>query len=165
MKAKFEKMISENKSLILRICRFYYAWNKKEAIEDLYQEIVLNLWKAYPKFITNQQCKSSTWLYRVALNTALLQQRNEQKIIYTSLNNEIANEVDDGNVLLVNELQRLVRRLNKEEQNIVYLYLEDFSHQEIAEILGISVSNVGTKLHRIKLKLKNLNKSDNNYGT
>lgn len=89
MKVEFEKMISNNKFLILRICPFYYAWNNKEAIEDLYQEIVLNLWKSYPKFIKNQQCKPSTWLYRVALNTALLQKRNERKIIYTLLNNSL----------------------------------------------------------------------------
>ncbi len=156
MKAEFEKMILENKFLILRICRFYYEWNKKELIEDLYQEIVFNLWKSYPKFIRNQQCKTSTWLYRVALNTTLLQKRNDRKIIYTPLNEEIIDIPDNSN-LLINILYELVEKLEQEERNIICLYLEDLSHQEIAEILGISVSNVGTKIYRIKTKLKKLN--------
>ncbi len=156
MKAEFEKMILENKYLILRICRFYYEWSKKELIEDLYQEIVFNLWKSYPKFIRNQKCKTSTWLYRVALNTTLLQKRNDSKIIYTPLNEEIFNTADD-NDLLIDILYELVEKLDQEEKNIICLYLEDLSHQEIAEILGISVSNVGTKIYRIKKKLKKLN--------
>ncbi|HPW67465.1 MAG TPA: sigma-70 family RNA polymerase sigma factor [Salinivirgaceae bacterium] len=161
MKAEFEKMISENRSLILRICRFYNAWNEKEAIEDLYQEIVLNLWEGYPKFINNQRCKPSTWLYRVALNTALLQKRNERKITYIPLNNQTLSETcSDDNDLQINVLYRLIEKLNSEDKTIIYLYLDDLSHKEIAEILGISETNVGTKIHRIKSKLKKLNKTD-----
>ncbi|HOG18825.1 MAG TPA: sigma-70 family RNA polymerase sigma factor [Salinivirgaceae bacterium] len=161
MKAEFEKMISENRSLILRICRFYNAWNEKEAIEDLYQEIVLNLWKGYLKFINNQRCKPSTWLYRVALNTALLQKRNERKITYVPLNNQTLSETrGDGNDLQINVLYKLIEKLNSEDKTIIYLYLDDLSHKEIAEILGISETNVGTKIHRIKSKLKKLNKTD-----
>ncbi len=158
MKAEFEKMIMENKFLILRICHFYYSWNQKELIEDLYQEILFNLWKSYPKFIRNQKCKISTWLYRVALNTTLLQKRNESKMIYVPLNGEILNTTKNDNDFLIDILYELVEKLDREEKNIIYLYLEDLSHKEIAETLGISVSNVGTKIHRIKSKLKALNK-------
>lgn len=157
MKEKFEEMILRNRFLILRICRLYYIQNEKGTIEDLYQEIALNLWKGYPKFINNPQCKPSTWLYRVALNTLFLQKRNEHKITYITLNNEIANFTDtDDSDLLMGCLYKLIKRLNEEEKSIITLYLEDLSHQEIAEILGISVSNVGTKIHRIKLKLKKM---------
>lgn len=157
MKAAFEKMIIENKFLILRICHFYYSRNQKELIENLYQEILFNLWKSYPKFIRNQKCKTSTWLYRVALNTTLLQKRNESKMVYVPLNEEMLNTTNNDD-FLINVLYELIEKLDREEKNIIYLYLEDLSHKEIAEILGISVSNVGTKIHRIKSKLKALNK-------
>lgn len=159
MKEEFEKMIFENKFLILRICRFYNAWSEKEAIEDLYQEIILNLWKSYPKFISNQQCKPSTWLYRVALNTALLQKRNQNKITYVSLSNETANEISvKNNDMQISILYQLVEKLSEEDKNIIYLYLDDLSHKEIAEIIGISETNVSTKIYRIKAKLKKMNK-------
>lgn len=160
MEKEFEKLILENRLLILQICRLYRIWNGRETEEDLYQEIVLNLWNGYPKFINNQQCKTSTWLYRVALNTALLQKRNEKKVSYTSINSEIADlacEDDEG--LLIRQLYELVENLNLEDKSIITLYLQELSHKEIAAILGISVSNVGTKIQRIKLKLKGLNES------
>ncbi|PID93857.1 MAG: RNA polymerase subunit sigma-70 [Bacteroidetes bacterium] len=160
MKAEFEKMILENRLLLLRICRFYYARHEKEAREDLYQEIVLNLWKSYPKFVKNPQCKPSTWLYRVALNTALLQKRNERKLLYTPLNKEVIHTEEDDSDPIIKTLYRLVEKLTEEEKHIVYLYLEDLSHQEIAAVLGISVSNVGTKIYRIKQKLKHLKEKE-----
>jgi RNA polymerase sigma-70 factor (ECF subfamily) len=161
MEEEFKKMIFENKSLILRICRFYNAWHEKEAIEDLYQEIVLNLWKSYPKFINNQQCKASTWIYRIALNTALLQKRSRSKITYVTLNNHpVANQIsNDSNNSQIGILYRLIEKLNEEEKAIIYLYLDDLSHKEIAEIIGISETNVGTKIHRIKIKLKKMNET------
>lgn len=161
MEQEFEKLISENRLLILHICRLYRIWNGRETEEDLYQEIVLNLWKGFPKFYQNQQCKTSTWLYRVALNTALLQKRNEKKLSYTSINDKIADLAhDDHEELLIRQLYSLVEKLNWEEKSIITLYLQELSHKEIAEILGISVSNVGTKIQRIKLKLKKLNKME-----
>ncbi len=161
MEKEFEKLILENRLLILRICRLYRIWNGKETEEDLYQEIVLNLWKGYPKFINNQRCKSSTWLYRVALNTAILQKRNEKGISCAFVNNEIADlACEDEESSLIRRLYELVENLNNEEKTIITLYLEGLPHKEIADILGISISNVGTKIQRIKLKLKGLSKSE-----
>ena len=105
MEQEFEKLISENRLLILHICRLYHIWNGRETEEDLYQEIVLNLWKGFPKFHKNQQCKTSTWLYRVALNTALLQKRNEKKLSYTSINDKITDLAHDNHEeLLIRQL-------------------------------------------------------------
>ena len=154
----FEKMVSENRRLIMRVCHHYRMWNGKEAIDDLYQEIVLNLWKGYPKFRSDPRCKQSTWLYRVAINTALMQKRNDKKISYTSLDNEMADNFFDGdNSGMIMRLYELIENLDINAKNIILLYLEGLSHQEMADILGISITNVGTKIHRIKSKLRDLN--------
>lgn len=81
MEETFLEMVSENKDLILRICRIYCNTDSCFTIDDLYQEIVLNMWKGYPKYLHNKCCKASTWLYKVAINTALFHHRNEKKHI------------------------------------------------------------------------------------
>lgn len=159
MKEEFINMISANRQMILKICRFY-SYND-ESMEDLYQEILLNLWKGYPKFYKNPQCKPSTWLYRVALNTVLSNKRkqhNDSKIA-EAIAEANSNDEEDENKLLLYEL---ICSLNIEEQALIYLYLDGHSHHEIAETLGISISNVGTKIQRIKIKIKNIyNQSTN----
>jgi len=161
LRRDFEKMISENQRLIMRICHHYRMWNGKEAVDDLYQEIVLNMWKGYPKFRSNPCCKQSTWMYRVAINTALMQKRNDKKMNYTSLDSETADSFSEteGSAMIM-RLYELIDNLDISEKNIILLYLEGLSHQEMADILGISVTNVGTKIYRIKSKLKDLNEID-----
>ncbi|MGF1925960.1 MAG: RNA polymerase sigma factor [Bacteroidia bacterium] len=131
--------------------------------EDLYQEIVFQLWKSFDSF--NEQSKLSTWMYRVAMNTAIYTLKTAKRKINTisiDLETEyIVGIKDNSEELRVKVLYERIQMLNLLEKGIVMLYLEGKSHQEISEIVGISTSNVGTKISRIKEKLK----KNNTYGT
>ncbi len=151
-------MVSENKDLILRICRIYCNANSYFTIDDLYQEIVLNMWKGYPRYLHNRRCKASTWLYKVAINTALFYHRKQKKTHFSTLEPKNDSLPDPGNEdKMTIRLYGLIDMLNDEEKTIVALYLENLPQNEIAEIIGISATNVSTKIQRIKLKLKRLN--------
>lgn len=148
----FIQLIREQEKLIYKVCHIY--GELAEDRKDLFQEIVIQAWIAYPRF--NNQSKVSTWLYRVALNTAINHQRNKKKHISTDtswLSDHIADSLHTPNEEY-KIMHRLIADLPPLEKAIVLLYLEDNSHQAIADIIGLSVSNVGTRLARIKEKLK-----------
>jgi len=128
-------------------------------VEDLFQEIVLQLWRAWPTF--HRQSKVSTWMYRIALNTAITGlRRRTAKPILRPLDFEQHNYAEPPpqriDLQYAPELQYAVSRLNKFDRSLLLLYLEDKPYSEIAEILGLSTSNVGVKINRIKKKLKEL---------
>ena len=163
-KEEFINSIEEYKGIINKIS-FAYT-NNTDDRNDLKQEILIQLWKSYPKF--NHKSKLSTWIYRVALNTAISNLRKVKRKIhevelsekhYQIPDPDNKSECDDN----LKKLYELIYRLNDMERAIVLLYLEDQSYSEIAGIVGISETNVATKLSRIKLKLKNQfgNKEDN----
>jgi RNA polymerase sigma-70 factor (ECF subfamily) len=150
----FIRMIQENERIIYKICSFYTS--ELSPIEDLYQEVVLNLWKAYPKF--RNESRISTWIYRIALNSCISDLRKEskrQREISLSLSEDIVfepyNMEND-----IKELYHLIYQLKTLERAIILLWLEDKSYQEIADITGLTLSNVATKLKRIKEKLKTM---------
>lgn len=158
---KFATLMQTHQKLIYKVCHLYT--DRPEDVEDLFQEILLNLWRAYPKF--SGQSKFSTWLYRIALNTAITQlrkakrqQQYEVPLILEQLQVETAVKQEDQ----LRTLYNAIRQLNKVEKAVVFLYLEDRSYQEIGEILGISESNVGAKLTRIRHKLRTLTKEQSN---
>jgi RNA polymerase sigma-70 factor (ECF subfamily) len=125
-------------------------------LEDLYQEIVLNLWKAFPNFRNESQM--STWIYRIALNTCISDLRHNAKFrqnVPLSFSEHIVFE-EDTRSAEIQELYSLICKLNKIERSIILLWLEDKSYQEIADITGFSVANVATRLKRTKEKLKNM---------
>jgi RNA polymerase sigma-70 factor (ECF subfamily) len=148
----FLVMVREHERLIFKICNLYSK--DQEGSKDLFQEIVLQAWTAFPRF--NNGSKVSTWLYRVALNTAINHKRKADKHIYvddTFSIPELADAADPG----TDEYKLLYEMINDLpalEKALILLYLEDRSYQEISEIMGMSVTNVGTKLGRIKLRLK-----------
>ncbi len=150
---EFISTIKQNEAIIYRISSFYA--NKSQSIADLYQEIVLNLWQAYPSF--RGDSKISTWIYRISLNTCIsfLRSTKSRPIL---LNEEITFDVpeDADRTEDIEELYRLIEKLSEIEKALILLYLEEKSYREIAEITGISVTNVATKLSRIKEKLKNM---------
>tara|TARA_R110002020_G_scaffold205043_2_gene409496 strand:- start:64 stop:492 length:429 start_codon:yes stop_codon:yes gene_type:complete len=124
--------------------------------EDLIQEIILQLWKAYPSY--NPDFKRSTWMYRIALNVAISAYRKESKrtqlirplsetAIYLD---EDKSETKDNRDLL----QALIRELKEVDRALILLYLDGYSYPEIGEMIGLSESNVATKLSRIKQQLK-----------
>jgi RNA polymerase sigma-70 factor (ECF subfamily) len=125
---------------------------------DLFQEVVLQLWRGYPSF--KEQSKITTWMYRVALNTAITGLR-KRKRRPNHLDLETAEHVPmpQGNVDAPEEVQFLykaITQLSEVERAITMLYLEEHSYDEIAEIIGITANNVGVKINRIKVKLRKL---------
>ena len=129
----------------------YMYSNNKEEYNDLRQEVYYQLLKSYPRF--NGQSKLSTWVYKVALFTALSFLRSKRK---TSQLLEDLPEiiVESPETDRLNEVMDQVKKLPKVDRSLVLLYLEDKSYKEMAEIMGLSESNIGVKLNRIKKKLR-----------
>jgi RNA polymerase sigma-70 factor (ECF subfamily) len=152
---EFEKIINNNQAIINKVC-FGYT-NTLEDRNDLRQEIIIQIWKAYPKF--NYQSKISTWIYRIALNTAISNFRRNKRSIksnellsaYHHIPEEEENKELRENIV---KLYQLIHRLDDVEKAIMLLYLDDNSYCDIAAIVGITETNVATKINRIKAKLK-----------
>lgn len=154
MEKEFLKVIHDFQKIIYKICRVYR--DSREDQEDLFQEIVYQLWISYPSF--KGESKVSSWIYRIALNTAIAIYRKSKTLIdyYQEFPEHI--QPSDEKTISENE-ERLfwaLRKLNDSEKAVISLYLEDFNYQEIAEITGLSESNVGVRLNRIKNKLKEI---------
>ena len=150
----FIQMIRKNEKIIYKVCSFYVS--EQSPIEDLYQETVLNLWKSFPKF--RNESSFSTWIYRIALNSCISGIRKDSKHrrqVPLALSEEVAFEPDNMEEE-IRELYRLIYQLKNVERAIILLWLEEKSYQEIAEITGLSLSNVATKLKRIKENLKTM---------
>lgn len=164
-KETFIKAIKENESLIFKIASVYT--NNADDKADLVQEIIYQLWKSFDSF--NQQSSLSTWLYRVALNVAIYQLKIAKRRVSTiQIDEQILNYQDDDSSLIEQKwevFRQQVESLNLLDKAIVMLYLDNKSYDEIAEIIGISVSNVGTKMQRIKEKLKKQNTNAQSHGT
>ncbi len=149
----FTAEILAHRGIIHKICRVY----RKDADDrnDLYQEIVLNAWQSFPRF--EGRSKFSTWLYRVAINTALYQTRKDKFFGKLSDLDSAENQPEE----LSNEddlrlLYQAIDQLDPVDKSIVLLYLDELPYKEISEITGLTETNVGVKLNRIKLKMKNL---------
>ena len=156
LKKEFVLLIEKHQGIIYKVSRMYC--DKDECRQDLFQDILVQLWQSYSSF--NQKSKFSTWMYRVALNTAIAQFRKDKKnnedttpdIPVHIVEEESYKEKEDRRELV----QNAIRRLNKAEKAIIILYMDDYSYEEISEIAGISMSNVGVKISRIKIKLQKI---------
>lgn len=124
--------------------------------EDLFQEIVYQLWKSYPEF--KGDAKVSSWMYRIALNTAMAVFRKKKPAIeYRDEFPEVSHRSDETSVSDNEErLFQALKLLDDGEKAVISLYLDDLNYKEIAELLGISENNVGVRLNRIKTKLKKI---------
>ena len=153
---QFERLIKENELLVYKVCRVY-AYTQPDR-DDLYQEIVLQLWHAWPRF--RAEAKFSTWLYRVAINTAITGLRRQKKFIdsYDPLQLPLHQVEERNEDEQVKELYRAIEHLNEIDKAIVMLYLEEKSYEEMEEIMGISNSTLRVKMNRIKEKLRQLTK-------
>jgi RNA polymerase sigma-70 factor (ECF subfamily) len=155
-KGDFVNLLKENRGIIFKICHSYCP-NKNDR-EDLAQEIIFQLWKSYNRF--NADHKFSTWMYRIALNVAISFYRKENKTAQTIAFTETLPEVEDKKDSIhekeenISRLQQFINELKELDKALMILYLEEKNHKEIAEILGITETNVATKLGRIKDKLK-----------
>jgi RNA polymerase sigma-70 factor (ECF subfamily) len=151
---RFLSIVEEHQGIIHKICRFYR--DTREDREDLFQEITFQLWKTMPSF--RGEAKISTWIYRVALNTAIASLRKkEPDITYHSNVPDLAEEHKDDETAIRNErLFEAMKRLDDGEKAILALYLEELSYNQIAEIIGINENYVGVKLNRIKNKIEKM---------
>ncbi|MCS4434747.1 RNA polymerase sigma factor [Aquiflexum gelatinilyticum] len=165
IKEHFTKVIKANEGLIYKITTLYT--DEKQDRKDLYQEIVYQVWKSFGSF--QEQSKLSTWMYRVALNTAIFHLKKTKKrpdtIPFEFEMESLIAEDDKVEEERIKLLYEQIQQLNLLDKGIILLFLEGKSHEEIAEIVGISTSNVGTKISRIKEKLKSQIKKNNDYGT
>lgn len=150
----FLTLMAEHQGIIHKICRLYR--DSREDREDLFQEITFQLWKSFPSFKGNSLI--STWLYRIALNTAIASYRKEKPTIdYVETLPEFVEEPQNEELILRQErLLTAMKQLSESEKAIIALYLDDLSYLQIAEILGISENNVGVKINRIKTKIQQL---------
>ena len=153
---EFAKLIKDNQGLIIKVSRLYT--NSLEDEEDLFQEIVLQLWRSYDSF--KGQSKISTWMYRVALNTAITLFRKKTKMPVTD---ELTDfhykdflEDDQEKQQQISTLYRVIKMLPNVERAIVTMYLDDFPYRDIAENLGITEVNARVKMNRLKKTLKEL---------
>lgn len=153
MEKTFLELISENQSILFKICNVYFR--EKVDKEDYHLELIIQLWKAFPDF--KNTAKFSTWMYRVCINAAIDILRKEKKEIKKiSLSKEHLHHMPDhGYVTTRNQdrLYELISQLSHVDRAIITLYLEEYSYREIAEIIGISESNTGVKINRIKSRI------------
>lgn len=140
--------------LIMHICRAYSR--DEESLKDLVQEVTLQLWRSHKSFKGNSQL--STWVYRVTLNVCLSHsKRMKRKVETVPLEWKTDSAIeDDVEKEQIEKLYSGIKRLKESDRAIILLYLEDKSYKEMSDILGITVSNVGVKVNRLKEKLKEL---------
>ncbi len=151
----FIDLVTQNQQIIYKVCYFYTS--DDFTLDELYQETIINLWKAYPTF--RRESKVSTWIYRIAMNTCISYMRKSYSKPNTiPISTYIADNTPDNDTSnkYLHELYQMINQLGKLEKALILLYLEDKKHQEISEILGISKNNVAVKLNRIKDKLKKM---------
>lgn len=153
----FIDLLEKHQNIVHKVCRLYT--NSQDAHNDLFQEITIQLWKAYPKF--RGEAKFSTWMYRVALNTAItLYRKSKRRIKTQDFDNVLykikTEEYDDTAEQQLSVMYAAIRELNDIDKALVFLYLEDKNYSEISEMLGISEVNARVKMNRIKKKLKSI---------
>lgn len=154
---EFISLVEAHKRIIYKVCYMYAS--DKDNLNDLYQEVVINLWKAFPRF--RGECETSTWVYRIGLNTCISffrKSKSRPEVVPITMDLEAFADEEDQTARL-NELYRMINSLNQLERALILLWLEERSYQEIAEIIGISRNNVAVKLNRIREKLKVMSNS------
>ena len=150
----FTQLVRENKSTIYTVC--YMFSQDEDEVNDLFQETLINMWKGIDSF--REESKISTWIYRVALNTSLLQERKKKKEVKKVPLNMNVNffEDNDPNSTQVRILHQRIGKLGLVDRALVMMWLEGMSYDEIGAVMGITPQNVGVKLFRIKEQLKKL---------
>ncbi len=157
MEKEFIQIVQKNQGIIHKVCNIYC--DVQEDRNDLFQEIVAQLWKSFPTF--QNRSKFSTWMYRVALNTAITsfkkakRRPDQNRLTYDNFQIE-DNSYDIETEENIKQLHRAVAQLSGVEKSIVLLYFENKKYEEIAEITGITQNYVRVKMNRIKKKLKKL---------
>ncbi len=149
---EFIALLNQNQKIIYKVCNLYMQSHADR--EDLFQEITLQAWKAFGNF--RGEAKFSTWLYRVALNTAITFYRKEKRNIIFSTDEvpEQSTGPQDPIEIQTKAMYAAIADLSKIDKAIVMLYLEDYSYNEISDVIGITPNNIAVKMNRIKGKLR-----------
>lgn len=150
---KFIALIKKNEGIIYKITSIYT--DNLESQKDLYQEIVYQIWKGFKTF--RGDSKVSTWMYRISLNTALLHLKKKHKRGHSIPLENVILKQENYDPILEERLKILyahIKNLGDLDRGIIFLYLEGKKHEEIAQITGLTITNVGTRMSRIKDKLK-----------
>ena len=154
---KFVDLVDKHQNLVHKICKLYT--NSVAEHKDLFQEITIQLWKAYPKF--RGDSKLSTWMYRIGLNTAITLYRKSKRTIKTQdfdsvLHRIAATDYDATEEEQLKIMYKAIHQLSDIDKALIFLYLEDKNYAEISETLGISEVNARVKMNRIKTRLKKI---------
>jgi RNA polymerase sigma-70 factor, ECF subfamily len=150
---EFLHLIEQHRGILVKICSLYARLPEER--EDLFQEIIIQLWKAWPSF--KGLSKFSTWMYRIALNTSIsgLRKKKAELVYMDHLQMpDTLHEDDAARREQLSSLYKAIRELPEIDRAVVMLYLEDHSYEDMEEILGISQGTLRVKMTRIKEKLK-----------
>ena len=156
MEQEFIEMINGNRGTIFKVCNLYCR--EDENRKDLVQEIILQLWKSYASF--RNEANINTWVYRVALNTAISGFRKQTRIVKTEdlkeLHLNISDSWGDEREESIQRLHWAIRQLSEIERAMIMMALEEVPYDEIAETIGITQNNVRVRMNRIREKIKKL---------
>lgn len=159
MEAEFKLLVNKHKGLIFKVCNLYV--HNREDRKDLFQEILIQLWKSFHNF--QNKSTITTWIYRVALNTAISYFRKESKRPRSHSLSEISVDIpdfqDDTTEQSI-QMHEAILQLSEIERAIIFLYFEEKTYEEMAELLGIDTNHLGVKLNRIKQKISKIVKEN-----
>lgn len=146
----FTDVVLQHRNIIYKVC---YIYAPQGMIEDYYQEVLINLWQNFDKF--DGRSKRSTWIYRVALYTCISFIRRKQ-LASISLSFDVSSDTDTLLKENIEELHSVISRLGHIDRALIMLWLDGYSYEEMAEVTGLTLSNVSVKLMRAKNKIKEM---------
>ena len=150
----FQNLVEEHKKILYKVCNSYCR--DRDSRDDLAQEIMIQLWRSFGKF--NGRCRFSTWMYRIALNVAISFYRSESTRTRRVISDEqyLLETVDETESQPedIRLLYQFIEGLDPLNKVLILLYLDENSYREIADVLGITETNVATKINRLKNKMK-----------
>jgi RNA polymerase sigma-70 factor (ECF subfamily) len=153
MEKEFTELLHQHQGIVHKICNLYF--NNRLEKEDYQQELIIQLWKAFPGF--KHQSRFSTWMYRVCLNASIdIIRKEKSQPRFVKFDDHEVHKIPDFNNEPDSNQEKLysaINRLSEIDKAIITLYLDEFSYNEIAEIVGISESNTGVKINRIKSEI------------
>ena len=155
LEREFEEMVRKNRSTIYTVC--YMFSNDQDEVADLFQEVLINLWKSLPSFEGRSDVRS--WIYRVSLNVCISldhKKRRHKTVPLTMDINPYEETETNRNSRQMDMLRQRIAKLGQYDRAIILLWLENMTYEEIAAIMGITVKNVSVRLYRIKEELKNM---------
>ena len=154
LEKQFAQTVKKHRSTIYTVC--YMFSQDADEVEDLFQEVLVNLWKGFKGF--EQRSDINTWIYRVALNTCISQNRKKkrrQMEVHVTMDINLFKDSDED-TRQVDMLHKRISRLQPFDRAIVLLWLENLPYEEIGQIVGITAKNVSVRLHRIREQLKQM---------